>query len=661
MSKRLENYIDSILKSGLEKDYWFMTKQTMSDFYLIFMIGKVVETYPQNKLSNENFGQYYQRFFKEDSFLRNKYPKQAESENTYRNSIIAEFFGLFKREKNNYDSGTSTSAFKTISKYIHDYSDIKKYYFIIERQIEKLCLNVNEKIQNFNDLKNVRNYPVIFLYKILLELYKRTGDSTLFYDEFVAFLVRAKKYSDWKETVDLIIEFRQDGLSQDYKDKFNTIIKDATASNIRFDVILGSLSNLVYQKKQDRNFYCIKNGSDSLRYIESVVEIFESSKYSSDLTSTEMMEFLQSDRYFIGYIDTAFVKDNTADEDYDVEIDESKRIKGGRNIILYGVPGAGKSYTIQQEYCNDEDKMERLVFHPDYTYSDFVGQILPSINENGDNKTIQYKFEPGPFTMLLKKAYRDPEHKYYLVIEEINRGNAPAIFGDIFQLLDRDSEGTSTYGITNKDISKIVYGKRDGKVKIPSNMSILCTMNTSDQNVFTLDTAFQRRWNMRLIENTFKKDDKLADVKILDTSVTWRVFQETINEIILNTNIRLTSAEDKRLGTHFVVEEDLVYNGKADNGSGQEKIDAILENRRFAEKVIKYLWDDAFKFNRESLFKTRDNGTNNSLEAIIKAFLEAKGDARFDIFLDNVKKTMIDESAPKIQAVGDADGTNGTN
>ena len=89
MSKRLENYIDSILKSGLEKDYWFMTKQTMSDFYLIFMIGKVVETYPQNKLSNENFGQYYQRFFKEAPFLRNKYPKQAESEYPYRNSLIA--------------------------------------------------------------------------------------------------------------------------------------------------------------------------------------------------------------------------------------------------------------------------------------------------------------------------------------------------------------------------------------------------------------------------------------------------------------------------------------------------------------------------------------------------------------------------------------------
>lgn len=337
------------------------------------------------------------------------------------------------------------------------------------------------------------------------------------------------------------------------------------------------------------------------------------------------------------------------------------RVKGGRNIILYGVPGAGKSYTIETEYCKDEDKMERLVFHPDYTYSDFVGQILPSIDESGETKPIKYKFEPGPFTTLLKKAYRDPENRYYLIIEEINRGNAPAIFGDIFQLLDRTVDGTSMYGITNADIAKIVYDDPNHKVRIPSNMSILCTMNTSDQNVFTLDTAFQRRWNMRLIENAFKENDELANIKILDSSVTWRVFQETINEIILNTNVRLTSAEDKRLGTHFVVEEDLKYNDKADTGTGQEQIDAKLENRRFAEKVIKYLWDDAFKFNRESLFNVRDNGTNNSLEAIIRSFLGAKGDARFDIFLDNIKRTMIDESKPKDEAPGDADGTSETN
>lgn len=663
MGTKVENHIDKVLNRGLEKDYWFMTKQTMTDFYFILTIARVVDTYNTAKQSNENFGMYYQRFFNENPDLKNRYPKQAESENTYRNSIIAEFFGLFKREKTSYDSGVVTPAFKVIDKYIKSYSDVNKYRFLIERQIEKLCLNVNDKIQNYNDLHEVKNYPAMFLYKILLELYKKTGDSTLYYDEFVVFVVRALKYSDWVETVDLILEYRQDGLTPTYKNKFDNIYNDVTASNIRFDTLLGTLSNIVYAKKQNRNYYSIKENESSYRYIENAVEIFEASKYSKDLPRNEMQDFLQSDRYFLGYLDVAFVKENEKEGDANMSdnIDESKRIKGGRNIILYGVPGAGKSYTIETEYCKDEDKMERLVFHPDYTYSDFVGQILPSIDESGESKTIQYKFEAGPFTTLLKKAYRDPENKYYLIIEEINRGNAPAIFGDVFQLLDRKPDGTSMYGITNKDIAKIVYDDSNHKVRIPSNMSILCTMNTSDQNVFTLDTAFQRRWNMRLIENTFKENDVLANIKILDSSVTWRVFQETINEIILNTNVRLTSAEDKRLGTHFVVEEDLKYNDKADKGTGQEQIDAKLENRRFAEKVIKYLWDDAFKFNRESLFNVRDNGTNNSLEAIIRSFLGAKGDARFDIFLDNIKRTMIDESKPKDETTGDVDGTSETN
>jgi len=134
--------------------------------------------------------------------------------------------------------------------------------------------------------------------------------------------------------------------------------------------------------------------------------------------------------------------------------------------------------------------LERIIFHPDYTYSDFVGQILPRVNEDS---SVSYEFTPGPFTNILKKAYLNPEKEYFLIIEEINRGNAPAIFGDIFQLLDRNKDGASEYEITNNDVANIIYGDKNHKVSIPSNMSILCTMNTSDQNVFTLDTAFQRR------------------------------------------------------------------------------------------------------------------------------------------------------------------------
>src|SRR5699024_4713189 len=168
------------------------------------------------------------------------------------------------------------------------------------------------------------------------------------------------------------------------------------------------------------------------------------------------------------------------------------------NILLYGVPGSGKSHMISKEYCNDESKIERIVFHPDYMNTDFIGQILPTIKED---KSITYEFTPGPFTRIMKKAYEDPVNQYYLIIEEVNRGNAPAIFGDVFQLLDRNKDGSSSYSIKNYNVAEIVYGNDDMPISIPSNLSILATMNTADQNVFALDTAFQRRWIMKLIKN----------------------------------------------------------------------------------------------------------------------------------------------------------------
>ena len=327
-----------------------------------------------------------------------------------------------------------------------------------------------------------------------------------------------------------------------------------------------------------------------------------------------------------------YCRNVAVDEAEDVGLDEvvSERVKGGMNIILYGVPGAGKSWTIKHEYCDDETRMERLVFHPDYTYSDFVGQILPTIEDDG---TVKYEFMPGPFTNLVRKAYINPDKMYYLVIEEVNRGNAPAIFGDIFQLLDRDKDGGSEYYITNADIAKKVYLNPNHKVSIPSNMSILCTMNTSDQNVFTLDTAFQRRWRMRLIKNKFHEESEernFAETKILDTDVTWEKFFKEINNFILSKNIRMTSSEDKRLGTHFVSEDDLRFE------DGNES-----QNSRFPEKVLKYLWDDAFKFTKEDVFNL---DKVKSLEDVIELFVTSTGNERFRVFKDNIYNTIVSQN-----------------
>jgi hypothetical protein len=320
------------------------------------------------------------------------------------------------------------------------------------------------------------------------------------------------------------------------------------------------------------------------------------------------------------------------------EVPRVTRVTGGKNVILYGVPGSGKSRTIGEEYCKDENRMERLVFHPDYTYSDFVGQILPNVSEGN----VSYEFTSGPFTRLLKKAYDHPGEEWFLIIEEINRGNAPAIFGETFQLLDRDNEGKSEYGISNAEIARIVYGDETHKVRIPSNMSIIGTMNTSDQNVFTLDTAFQRRWNMRMIENDLNKVS-YADDKILDTGVTWRQFNKVMNSIILKKNVRVTSSEDKRLGAFFVREADLRYNRDEKDVAvpPEKKRIAALQNNLFPEKVLKYLWDDAFKFSREDVFET---GQYISLEGVVRKFREAAGDDRLTVFKEEVKAALLSET-----------------
>lgn len=281
-------------------------------------------------------------------------------------------------------------------------------------------------------------------------------------------------------------------------------------------------------------------------------------------------------------------------------------VKKGENILLYGVPGCGKSNTIKTQFCDDDDYMERAVFHPDYTYSDFIGQILPKISEAGK---VTYEFEPGPFTRILKDAVDHPQDNYYLIVEEINRGNAPAIFGDIFQLLDRDDDGESEYGISNEAIAEYAYNNKKKKVKIPSNLFILATMNTSDQNVFTLDTAFKRRWSMRHIENNID-DCIFGNHSVCGSDITWKAFAKTINDLIIEVNTENLSNEDNRLGAYFV---------------RQHELD---DPRLFGEKVLMYLWNDAFKYDHEKVFKSE----YHTLDQLIDGF----NDNGMDVFINDV-------------------------
>ena len=328
----------------------------------------------------------------------------------------------------------------------------------------------------------------------------------------------------------------------------------------------------------------------------------------------------------------------------------TKGIIPSTNILLYGVPGCGKSFYVEKNY---ESKVQegftiRVVFHPDYTYSDFVGQLMPVLKEvknaqDVKEEKLQYDFVPGPFTRILQLAEIHKDQQCLLIIEELNRGNAPAIFGEIFQLLDRNDDGTSKYAIYNREISKELYDneqqeKPNEPIKLPPNLTIVATMNTSDQNVFTMDTAFQRRWQMKHIPNRFT-GDSLDDKTIThvakhlpNSDISWGVFAQTVNKKMHTANLGFGGTDDKSLGVYFATDNDLD------------------DAERFAEKVLKYLWDDAFKLGRQALFSNCSEG----LSSVIEAYEDAKGDPLKAVLVPEVysemQKRMLELAAEQPQA-----------
>ena len=292
--------------------------------------------------------------------------------------------------------------------------------------------------------------------------------------------------------------------------------------------------------------------------------------------------------------------------------------------IYYGAPGTGKSNEIKLMTGNgtfSKNYTFRTTFHPDSDYSSFVGTYKPIWN----GEKIIYVFRPQSFLRAYIEAWKHPEHNVALVIEEINRGNCAQIFGDIFQLLDRERTGLSKYpieadidmqnylkgefanidSIYNEDQIKAIdkyyanhYDTAFEDIKngiiltLPKNLSLLATMNTSDQSLFPMDSAFKRRWEwqyMPIVEGVIEKGVKLNWKIKLDNKykyIDWWQFLKRINAIISD----LTTSEDKQLGYFFCQPNEFVNS----NHEADEKEDLITA-KYFVDKVIFYLWNDVFK------------------------------------------------------------------
>ena len=323
---------------------------------------------------------------------------------------------------------------------------------------------------------------------------------------------------------------------------------------------------------------------------ENVSWTYDSQKYVLYLEwNPDEMETLFFPAYNRAYTDLFLMK-KEQDGDYVLyEINkETQNVINESDLplqqIYYGTPGSGKSHKVKdmvEAAYPDKDEREKYVFrttfHPDSDYASFVGCYKPQMKDGA----ITYKFVPQAFTKAYVQAWNEPEKQIYLIVEEINRGNCAQIFGDLFQLLDRKN-GVSEYPIDADDDLRQYLEKElneagkagiaNGKIKLPANLNILATMNTSDQSLFPMDSAFKRRWNWECVPIDYNNPQSSAfTISLGEKEYNWHEFLKKVNELIR----KATDSEDKQMGNFF--------------------IDGDVDESQFVNKVMFYLWNDVCK------------------------------------------------------------------
>lgn len=328
--------------------------------------------------------------------------------------------------------------------------------------------------------------------------------------------------------------------------------------------------------------------------------------------------------------------------------------------IFYGAPGTGKSHKIKDnaivKNADGKQLVFRTTFHPDSDYSTFVGAYKPTMKPVDDkykavagrDEEITYSFVPQTFLQAYIAAWNNPEEPVFLIIEEINRGNCAQIFGDLFQLLDRDNEGFSEYPImADNDLKKYLNGKneygqdvltnkdgiKDNKLNLPKNLYIWATMNTSDQSLFPIDSAFKRRWDWEYMPIGYKNTNWI--IEIGTKKYNWVDFQREINNRIYSVD----NSEDKQLGDYFV---------NADRTGNKISADTLLN------KILFYLWNDVCKDDPDQIFKWDDDKDNNQEKSIkFSDFFDTEKERKLQGFMAFLNIKAIEENQENVELVED--------
>ena len=450
-------------------------------------------------------------------------------------------------------------------------------FIILTRRGKQVCQIIEEQEDKSFIIKDVNKLREIILYSILYDTFGRNNDGV--------------------ETSNSDVE--------PPKILLKSVLKLNYIKSEELIYLIYSLNNQEYDSFDEAlNHIIILRNEENEIYIKNKIEEYEKTNFVADnklLSFFSKIQILYKDNEKKYYFDENFLNS------YRNIIQQLDPVSKNVQLIISGITGTGKSHFINNILLGnivETKQVIRTIIHPDYTYSDFIGYITP----HTINKKIIYSYQPGPFSLALKKAIENPKLNIYLVIEEINRGNISAIFGDIFQLLDRISDyksnehNISKYKIENDEIYNYLkeelgenYLKRNyssKKIYLPSNLNIICTMNTADQNKNLLDTAFRRRFNnliIKLNDNDVNSDymkniNKLVKNNIFDGKYDWIYFIKKINKYIDNCNKNYyTISEDKKLAPFFINNND------------------INNKDTFCDKVIYYLKNDVFKYTNNVL------------------------------------------------------------
>lgn len=589
------------------EDYacWYLVKQ-QSDFSTLAYLVSFLKEYQEKKEGTL-------QDFIDRRLIETNEERGLSMTGGFRALRVAAFLGLITLNGKGYEKARITETYLQVEKRCKKrFEKTDLYQDVIDRQIEKIFVSspIDEKYQEVR--KDFGLCPVMLLYKVLLELGKAGEGYRISMTEYRAFLATTKQYEDFLDTLLFIRLFRREPFAQaefgKYKDKFDN----------RFIQALKQLSTL----DVDKDGISLKE--EKAEEVAKKVYVFE--QKDTEMDSEDLIEFLGSTKSL-----------TQMEEQIPNETTES-RVDKPYNRIVFGAPGTGKSYRLKVDAKVFGEHMERVTFHPNYSYAQFVGTYKPVMQRDGE---IAYQYVPGPFIRMYVRAWKQKEVPHLLLIEEINRAAVAAVFGEMFQLLDREN-GVSTYAVhTSEDVREYLARQFFGKpyvscdekekvhceeMRLPDNLYIWATMNSADQGVQPMDTAFKRRWDFEYIG--IDKEEEKADFEIpLGTKegmylVSWNELRRKINQK-LSDECRIN--EDKLLGPFFLSKE-VLKRAKED----PEKFLGIFQG-----KVLMYLFEDAAKMRPAQLFSGCERSDKKLKLSDVFADFEEEGEKIFGLELEH--------------------------